>query len=414
MGHGPIEAVQVAVIGAGPAGLAAAEALLEAGIRPVVLEAKPTVGRKWLMAGKSGLNLTKDEPRAQFGAAYGTAAGRLAPMLAGFGPAEARAWAEALGEPMFAGSSGRVFPLAMKGSPLLRRWLARLGDAEIRTRWRWTGWEAGALAFDTPGGPRRIAAKAAVLALGGASWPRLGSDAAWVPWLEAAGVTVSPFRPANMGFDVAWSAPMARQAGQPVKPMRLAVGDVSVRGEFVVTATGIEGSAIYAVSGALRDRLPEDPWLRIDLAPDRSEAELARRLAAPRGRDSLANHLRKRVRITGAKAALLREAAPEALADPAATARAIKALPLRILRPRPIAEAISSAGGIAWAALDEDLMLRSLPGVFAAGEMIDWEAPTGGYLLTACLATGRWAGAAAAARLGARAPSGATAGRWGA
>lgn len=393
------EPVTAAVIGAGPAGLAAAEALLAAGLRPVVFEAKPSVARKFLMAGKSGLNLTKDEPDDRFLAAFGAARPRLAPSLDAFGPRAAMDWARGLGEEIFTGSSGRVFPAAMKGSPLLRRWLRRLGGAEFRTRWRWQGWQADALAFDTPDGPRRVGARAVILALGGASWPRLGSDAAWVAWLAARGVEVRPFRPANMGFDVAWSGHFAtRYAGAPVKNAALSIRGRQVRGEFVVTRHGIEGSAIYAISAALRDALERgDASLTLDLAPDATPGALASRLSRPRGRASLANHLRRTIGLDGVRAGLLRELAPEALADPAAIALALRALPVPVLRPRPIAEAISSAGGIAWDELDAGLMLRRLPGVFAAGEMLDWEAPTGGYLLTASLATGFHAGRAAAA-----------------
>jgi uncharacterized flavoprotein (TIGR03862 family) len=401
------ETIPAAVIGAGPAGLAAAEALLAAGLRPVIFEAKPTVARKLLMAGKSGLNLTRDEDRETFIAAFGAAAPHLRPMLEAFGPPEASAWARGLGQPLFTGSSGRVFPKAMKASPLVRQWLARLaelnGGAEIRTRWRWTGWQGAALAFDTAQGPRRIAPRVTVLALGGASWPRLGSDAAWVPWLTGQGVRVTPFRPANMGFDAAWSAHFRdRFAGQPVKAARLSFGGRpggidSVRGEFIVSKTGIEGGAVYALSAPLRDALEAGPaTLTLDLAPDRSEADLARRLSRPVGRNSLANHLRKTIGLTGVRAGLLRELAPGALEGPDDTARALKALPLPLVRSRPVAEAISSAGGVAWGDLDEGLMLTRLPGTFASGEMLDWEAPTGGYLMTACLATGFRAGQAAA------------------
>jgi hypothetical protein len=396
------EHIDAAVIGAGPAGLAAVEALLVSGIRTTLFEAKPTVARKLLMAGKSGLNLTRDEDREAFIAAFGASACHLRPMLEAFGPLEVRAWAEALGQPLFTGSSGRVFPKAMKASPLVRQWLARLaalnGGAEIRTRWRWTGWQGDALALDTPDGRRRITPRATILALGGASWPRLGSDAAWVPWLEGRGVQVTPFRPANMGFDVAWSPHFRdRFAGQPVKPVRLTFNGQSIKGEFVVSKSGIEGSAVYALSAALRDALETGATiLTLDLAPDRTEADLAARLSRPMGRNSLANHLRKTVRLIGARAGLLRELAPEALGDPDHTAQAIKALPLPLIRPRPRAEAISSAGGVVWGSLDGNLMLTRLPGTFAAGEMLDWEAPTGGYLLTASLATGFRAGQAAA------------------
>jgi uncharacterized flavoprotein (TIGR03862 family) len=392
------EHIEAAVIGAGPAGLAAVEALLAAGIRPVIFEAKPTPARKLLMAGKSGLNLTRDEDREPFIAAYGAAAPHLRPMLDAFGPTEVRAWAEGLGQPLFTGSSARVFPKAMKASPLLRQWLVRLAAADLRTRWRWTGWQGAVLAFDTAQGPRRIAPRVTVLALGGASWPRLGSDAAWVPWLTGKGVRVTPFRPANMGFDAAWSAHFRdRFAGQPVKSARLSFGGQSVRGEFIVSKTGIEGGAVYALSAPLRDALQAGPaTLTLDLAPDRSQADLARRLSRPVGRNSLANHLRKTIGLTGVRAGLLRELAPGALEGHDDTARALKALPLPLIRPRPVAEAISSAGGVAWGELDEGLMLTRLPGTFAAGEMLDWEAPTGGYLLTACLATGFRAGQAAA------------------
>ncbi|MGF1501081.1 MAG: TIGR03862 family flavoprotein [Paracoccaceae bacterium] len=389
------------VIGAGPAGLAAAEALAAAGHPPVVLEAKPSVARKFLMAGKSGLNLTKDEAEDAFLAAFGTAAPRLAPILRAFGPQDCRAWAEGLGEALFTGSSGRVFPHVMKGSPLLRRWLARLAAAgvEIRTRWRWTGWDGETLRFETPAGPRRIAARATVLALGGASWPRLGSDAAWVPWLEAAGVAVAPFRPANIGIEIAWSETLrSRFAGAPLKPVGLAAGEARTLGECVVTETGLEGSAVYAVSAAIRERLRGACDLTLDLAPGRTEAAIEARLARAGPRQSLANRLR-RAGITGVKAALLREADGPVPTAPAPLAARIKALPLTVAGLRPISEAISSAGGVAWDGVDAALALAARPTVFVAGEMLDWEAPTGGYLLTGCLATGFWAGQAAARHL---------------
>ncbi|MBC7139361.1 MAG: TIGR03862 family flavoprotein [Defluviimonas sp.] len=382
------------VIGAGPAGLMAAEALAAAGRRVLVAEAKPSPARKLLMAGKSGLNITHDDPAAVFAAHY--SAGWLAPILAGFGPAGVMDWCRGLGQEVFTGSSGRVFPEAMKASPLLRAWLRRLeaGGAVLRTRWRWTGWQDGALAFDTPQGPHLERPAVTVLALGGASWPRLGSDAAWVPWLQARGVPVAPFRPANMGFGVDWSDRMAPLFGRPVKDVALLAGERRERGEFVLSARGIEGGGVYAVSALVRDGAP----LALDLAPARSLAEVAGRLARPRGKDSTANWLRKALRLDPVKIALLHEWGRPLPADPARLARLVKALPVRHTGPRPIAEAISSAGGIRREALTDGLELTALPGVFACGEMLDWEAPTGGYLLTACLATGLHAGRAAAAR----------------
>jgi uncharacterized flavoprotein (TIGR03862 family) len=383
------------VIGAGPAGLMAAEAMAAAGVSVTVAEAKPSPGRKFLMAGKSGLNLTKDEAAPAFAAAYAEAEGWLAPMLAAFGPDAVQDWARGLGQPVFTGSSGRVFPQAMKASPLLRAWLARLAGAGVtlRTRWRWTGFAGDALAFDTPEGGQVLRPAVTVLALGGASWARLGSDAAWVPWLAARGVAIAPFRPANMGFAVDWSAPMARHYGAPVKGTRLTAGAMSTRGEFVVSARGIEGGAVYAVSRALREGAPGS----LDLIPHMTQAAAAGRLARP-GRDSLSNRLRKALALDPVRIALAREWGGPLPADPAALAARLKALPVRHAGPRPIDEAISSAGGITREALTEGLELRALPGLFAAGEMLDWEAPTGGYLLTACLATGLHAGRAAAAR----------------
>lgn len=384
------------IIGAGPAGLMAAEELAREGIPAVVAEAKPSVARKLLMAGKSGLNLTRVEDPAAFRAAYAEAAPWLAPMLDAFGPEEVQAWARDLGQELFTGSTGRVFPTAMKASPLLRAWLARLagGGVTIRRRWRWTGWEGDALRFETPDGPRLIRPRTTVLALGGASWPRLGSDAAWTGWLEAKGVPLAPFQPANMGLSVDWSPHMARHFGSPVKGTRLSAGTATSRGEFVISARGLEGGAIYALSRPLREGAP----LTLDLSPDQSEADLAARLARPRGKASLSNHLRKALRLDPARLALLMEFG-RPLPDGPALAALVKALPVRHAGPRPLAEAISSAGGIARDAVDADLMLHALPGTYAAGEMLDWEAPTGGYLLTACLATGRWAGRAAARRL---------------
>ena len=320
------------------------------------------------------------------------------PMVAAFGPDEVVAWAEGLGEPVFTGSSARVFPRSMKGSPLLRRWLARLERAEIRTRWRWQGWSGEDLSFATPQGPQMVRAKAVILTLGGGSWPRLGSDAAWVPWLTARGIPVAPFQPANMGFDTDWSDHfITRFAGAPVKSCALTIGAHSLRGEFVVTRTGVEGSAVYALSAPLREACAGgDAVLTLDLFPDQTEAAIAAKLSRPRKGQSRANHWRKTLGLTGVRSALLRELAADRMDDPGETAKALKSLPLPILRPRPLAEAISSAGGIPWSALTPDLMLAELQGVFCAGEMLDWEAPTGGYLLTGCFATGRWAGRAAA------------------
>ena len=382
------------VIGAGPAGLMAAEALAAAGRSVVIAEAKPSPARKLLMAGKSGLNITHDDPAETFAGHY--SADWLAPILAGFGPAEVMDWCRGLGQEVFTGSSGRVFPQEMKASPLLRAWLRRLdaGGVVLHRNWRWTGWQDGALAFDTPEGLHLERPAVTVLALGGASWPRLGSDAAWVPWLEGQGVPVTPFRPANMGFGVDWSDKMPPLFGSPVKDVALLAGDRRERGEFVISARGIEGGGVYAVSAAVRDGAP----LALDLAPGRSMAEVAGRLSKPRGKETVANWLRKALRLDPVKIALLQEWGRPLPADPARLARLIKVLPVRHTGPRPIAEAISSAGGIPRAALTEGLELAALPGIFACGEMLDWEAPTGGYLLTACLATGLHAGRAAAAK----------------
>ncbi|WP_270732520.1 TIGR03862 family flavoprotein [Shimia sp. Alg240-R146] len=369
------------VIGAGPAGLMAAEVLSAAGHSVVVVETKPSVGRKFLMAGKSGLNLTKDAPFEAFLNAYEEAAPVLRPMLEAFGPTQAVAWAEGLGQEMFTGSSGRVFPKAMKASPLLRAWLGRLDaqGVEVRTRWRWIG---GAYRFETPEGVQEITPKVCVLACGGASWARLGSDAAWSGWIDA---PLTPFQPANMGFEVAWSPHMAKHFGTPVKNVELQVGANRVRAEFVISARGLEGGGIYAVSRMMRD----GQALTLDLLPDMSPEAVRAKLAKPRGKASLTNFLRKVLKLPPEKLALLMEFARPLPDDLAAV---LKALPVTHAGPRPMDEAISTAGGLRLDALDEALMMRDRPGVFAAGEMLDWEAPTGGYLLTACLATGRWAG----------------------
>ena len=389
----------------------AAEVASAAGLRVDLYDAMPSVGRKFLMAGKGGLNLTHAEPVESFLSRYGTRRGQLESWIAGFGPEALRDWARGLGVDTFIGSSGRVFPAGMKAAPLLRAWLHRLRAAGVRLhmRHRWCGWEeGGGMRMATPQGAQALRADAVVLALGGGSWARLGSTGAWVPLLAVRGVRVEALRPANCGFDVGWSPHFsARYAGHPVKPVVLShAGPDGVesrqQGEFVVTADGVEGGLIYALSARLRDEIEATgaARLRLDLAPGIDLARLVQELSRGRGSGSMANHLRRRAGIDGVKAGLLRELlASEEFKDPERLAAAIKALPLRLIAPRPLDEAISSAGGVAFEALDERLMLRSLPGVFCAGEMLDWEAPTGGYLLTACFASGRVAGAGAVAWL---------------
>jgi uncharacterized flavoprotein (TIGR03862 family) len=374
------------VIGAGPAGLMAAEELVRRGRRVVVAEAKPSPARKFLMAGKSGLNITKDEPLPEFASAYD--AGWLAPMLDVFGPEQVMQWCRDLGQEVFTGTSGRVFPKAMKASPLLRAWLRRLADqgVELRTRWHWQGWEGDAFRFATPEGARMLRPRVTVLALGGASWARLGSDAAWVPWLAARGVQIAPFKPANMGFSVRWSDHMTAHFGQPVKAALLHASAQAVRGEFVLSERGVEGSAIYALSRALRDGAA----LTVNLFPDLAPLALAARIARLKRSDSLGNRLRK-LGLSAPAAALVMEFGRQLPLE-----QALTALPIPLLGPRPMDEAISTAGGITREALTEGLELRALPGVFASGEMLDWEAPTGGYLLTGCWASGLWAGRHAA------------------
>ncbi len=386
----------VAIIGGGPAGLMAAEVLAQNGARVDIFEAKPSVGRKFLIAGKGGLNLTHAEPREAFLARYGTRRPELEPLLASFGPDEVRAWARGLGVETFVASSGRVFPEGLKAAPLLYAWRERLRAAGVvfHFRHRWLGWgENNALQFATPNGERSISPDTVVLALGGASWPQLGSDGGWVPVLAARGVDIAPLKPANCGFDVGWSAHMRQFAGQPLKPAILTFGSFRQRGEFIVTETGFEGSLIYAASALLREEIAERgrAVIELDLTPDVSLAQLTGKLAG-RGSRSVSSQL-ARMGIKDAKASLLREVLPaDVFRDPARLAEAIKALPVTLTAPRPLAEAISTAGGVRFEGLDARLMIRALPGVFCAGEMLDWEAPTGGYLLTACFASGRAAG----------------------
>jgi len=375
------------VVGAGPAGLMAAEQLAGAGLSVTIAEAMPSPGRKFLMAGKSGLNITKDEDAATFRGAFHPRAPQLDAALRAFGPAEVMAFAKELGQPVFTGSTGRVFPVAMKASPLLRAWLARLNSlgVTLHTRWKWTGFDGPALTFATPEGPRRETPTVSVLALGGASWRRLGSDGAWVAHFP--GLT-APFRPANMGFHVTWSPHMTPHFGAPLKNIALLTPDTTLRGEITLSAQGLEGGSLYALSRALRDGAP----LAIDLLPDLTPDQVRARLAQRRKGETLAHALRSRLNLDPARRALFLELGREA-PDPAA---ALKRLPIPLGLPRPMDEAISTAGGLRFDALDDGLMLKTRPGLFAAGEMLDWEAPTGGYLLTACLATGRLAGRAAA------------------
>jgi uncharacterized flavoprotein (TIGR03862 family) len=389
---------RVAVVGGGPAGLMAAETLLAAGVAVDLYERMPSLGRKFLLAGRGGLNLTHSESLPEFLSRYGARRAELEPLIDVFGPSDLRAWAAGLGVETFVGTSGRIFPTEMKAAPLLRAWLHRLRQAGLRIHvgHRWLGWVGDALRFITPAGEREARADAVILALGGGSWSKFGSDGAWVPLLAGRGVAVAPLRPANCGFDVGWSAHFrAKYAGQPVKPVRLEWQGVSRQGEFVVTEAGVEGSLIYAFSAPLRDAIASQGQAtpHLDLAPDWPLTRLVGELAHPRGAKSFSSHLRSRVGIKGVKAGLLREVLPpEALADPVRLAGAIKALPLTLAAPRPLEEAISSAGGVSFEGLDRRLMLKHLPGVFCAGEMLDWEAPTGGYLLTACFASGRRAG----------------------
>lgn len=406
---------KVAIIGGGPAGLMAAEVLIAQGIAVDLYDAMPSVGRKFLLAGKGGMNLTHTEESAGFLSRYGTRATHIAPMLENFGPQALRAWVHELGIQTFVGSSGRVFPTDMKAAPLLRAWLKRLRDAGVtfHMRHRWLGWDdQQALRFATPEGELTVRADAVVLALGGGSWARLGSDGAWLPLLAQHGVNAAPLKPANCGFDIAWSEHFKeRFAGQPLKSviadcMNIDGNEIKRQGECVITSNGIEGGLIYALSAPLREQIAKNgsATLHLDLAPGKTYERVLAEVAAGRGSRSMSSHLQSKVGITGVKAGLLREcASKEDYADPKKLAHAIKALPLKLIATRPLDEAISSAGGVLFEALDEQLMAQNMPGVFCAGEMLDWEAPTGGYLLTACFASGRSAGLGAAAWLEAKA-----------
>jgi uncharacterized flavoprotein (TIGR03862 family) len=399
---------RLAVIGGGPAGLMAAETARAVGLEVHLFEAKGSVGRKFLIAGKGGLNLTHSEARPAFDARYRERAGEIGRWLDAFDAEALRAWARGLGVDTYVGSSGRVFPLDRKAAPLLRGWVRRLKDAgvHVHVQHRWLGWDDhGALRFATPAGETAFAADAVVLALGGGSWPQLGSDGGWTETLAQRGIDIAPLAPANCGFDIGWSAHLAsRHAGAPLKPVVAHWHDAegrehALQGECVLTGTGIEGSLVYAIAADLRDAIARDgeAWLHLDLAPGRDRQRLLADLQKPRGSRSLGEHLRRHAGLDRAKAALLFETLDKAASqDMAAITATIKRLPLRLLRPRPLAETISSAGGVRLEALDDALMLRELPGVFCAGEMLDWEAPTGGYLLTACFASGLLAGRGAA------------------
>ena len=407
MDHGPTQSpavFDVLVVGAGPAGLMAAEQAAQAGMRVAVAEAMPSPARKFLMAGKSGLNLTKAEKPEAF-LQYFDAISSLKPILSEFGPDEVIGFAEGLGQEVFTGSTGRVFPTRMKASPLLRAWLARLDalGVVLLRRHRWVGplTPHTQHLFETPKGKVPLTAGALILALGGASWARLGSDGAWQRAVAAAGLPIAPMQASNVGMQRAWSAHMQPFFGQPVKNVELTVEGQRSLGEFVITQSGVEGGAIYALGRMLR----QNPLAQIDFAPQLSVQVLRAMISNRKPKDSLANFLRKSVKLDATKRALLFELTRPMPRDTEGLVTAIKAAPLTLAGSRPIDEAISTAGGLSWEALTAELMLKDVPGVFCAGEMLDWDAPTGGYLITACLATGRWAGRAAADYLSAKALS---------
>jgi len=396
--------LSVAVIGGGPAGLMAAEVLIQGGVQVDLYEAMPSMGRKFLVAGKGGLNITHAEAFEQFLTRYGSRRPQLELYLSAFGPTELRAWLHELGFDTFEGSSGKVFPQVMKAGPILHAWLERLRKTGVtfQTRHRWLGWDQHeVLRFSTPSGEKHIQAEAVVLALGGGSWARLGSDGGWVEVLEEHAIPITPLKPANCGFNVNWSQHFrGRFAGHPIKTVGLSFRDsqgqdFQQRGEFIITENGVEGSLIYACAALLRDEIETQgqATIHLDLKPDRTQPELTEHLSRPRGSRSISEHLRRTIGLQGVKAGLLREfLSKEVLSDPVILAQAIKALPIPLVSPRPLDEAISTAGGVAFEALDQNLMIHALPGIFCAGEMLDWEAPTGGYLLTACFATGHAAG----------------------
>jgi len=406
----------VAVIGGGPAGLMAAEVLCQGGVRVDVFDAMPSVGRKFLMAGKGGMNITHSEPLPSFTARYGSRQENMTPLLDTFSPQALREWIHALGIETFVGSSGRVFPREMKAAPLLRAWLHRLREAgcSFHMRHRWLGWgENNVLRFSTADNEKSVQADAVILALGGGSWARLGSDGLWVPLLEQRGVSVAALKPANCGFNTMWSEHFrTRFAGEPIKTVALSYTDTAgiehrKQGELMITADGIEGGLIYALSAGLRDKIAASGAVQVylDLLPDKDSKQVMNEITHPRGSRSMSSHLQSRLGIKGVKAGLLRDLlTAQVYADPRLLSAAVKSLPLTLSAPRPLDEAISSAGGVTFESMDEHLMIRGLPGVFCAGEMLDWEAPTGGYLLTACFASGKAAGHGALDWLKSRSP----------